>query len=339
MKAVILAGGKNDRLLPLTKDFPEIILPIGNIPLIFFQMEFLGKIGIDEVIITAAHDPKYSKSLLGEGERFGIRITYIVESKRLGTAGAIKNISHLLDGDFIVTNGDILLSDDLTKAKRKFESHDGLGLMVISEVENFKECGMAFVNGGGILRKFIEKPDMVNGEENRFANAGVYFFKKEVLNYIPENKYYSIENHLLPEILDKNILTYKTEKYWKDIGTLKRYKTANFDLLNEKFTLDDELRTMFISQIDFENKYLIGKETILNEGVKLQNSIIGSNCFLEKNVTVENSIIWNGVTIREGSEIVNSIICKGCQIGKNVKLSKNIILGNNTVVSDYSKFC
>lgn len=338
MKAVILAGGKNDRLLPLTKNFPEVILPIGNIPLIFYQIELLSKIGIDEVIITATHDPKYSKFLLGEGEKFGIRITYIVEGKRLGTAGAIKNISHILDGDFMVINGDILLCDDLVHAKSKFEGHNGVGLIIISKVENLKECGMAFVNGGGVLKEFIEKPEVINSKKNAFANAGVYFFKKEILEYIPDDTYYSIEDHLLPNIIDKNILTYKTKKYWKDIGTLERYKNVNFDFLKGKVTIPNELKTLFISQIDFKKKYVIGKETILNNGIHLENSIIGSNCIIEKNVTIKNSIIWNGVTIREGSEVFDSIICKGCQIGKEAKLSKGMILGNNTVITDYSKF-
>ncbi len=340
MKAVILAGGRSTKLLPLTKDFPEVILPIGNIPLIFYQMELLKEIGVNEVIITSSHDPRYSKFLLGEGENFGVKITYLVEDKVLGTAGAIKNAAHLLEDYFMVINGDILLCGDLSEAINSFKNSNAHGLLVVSHVENLNECGMALVNGGGVLKNFIEKPKSDEISSGGLANTGVYFFKRDILDFIPDGQYYSIERELLPLLInEKNILikTFKTENYWRDIGTIENYRLANFDFLNEKVTISEFFEKRFISEFNRDKRYVIGNDTIVKSGVKIRNSVIGAGCIIEDNVVIEDSIIWNGVTIKEGSFVNGAIICKGCLIGKGVKLVRNTVLGNDTVISDFSK--
>ena len=114
MKAVILVGGEGTRLRPLTCNTPKAMVPILNRPFLEHLLGYLKRHAITDAILAVGYLPDPIKSCLGDGTEFGVRLTYLVEESPLGTAGAVKNAESLLDGPFVVFNGDILTEIDLT---------------------------------------------------------------------------------------------------------------------------------------------------------------------------------------------------------------------------------
>ena len=122
MKAIILAGGRGKRLRPITDYVPKPLIPIKNIPIIEWQIKYLKKYGISEVIICSGYKDEMIKNYL-ENKKLGIKIIFSTESKPLGTGGAIKKAGKKIkDNSFIVINGDIITNIDLRKLLEKENS-------------------------------------------------------------------------------------------------------------------------------------------------------------------------------------------------------------------------
>src|ERR1043166_2414768 len=113
MQAVILAGGQGTRMRAVSTDVPKSMLPIGNKPVLVYQIELLKNYGITEIIILVNHLKDSIISFFGNGERFGVSITYYEEAVPLGTVGGVKAIEDLLKGDFILLYGDVMVDMDI----------------------------------------------------------------------------------------------------------------------------------------------------------------------------------------------------------------------------------
>ena len=118
MKAVILVGGQGTRLRPVTYLNPKPMLPLMNRPFMYSFVSWLKSHGLTDIIFSTCYLPEIFNDYFSDGERFGLELTYITEDSPLGTCGAVKNVEGHLDGDpFMVFNGDILTSLDLTDMK------------------------------------------------------------------------------------------------------------------------------------------------------------------------------------------------------------------------------
>ena len=120
MDAIILAGGKGTRLKPLTDYIPKPLIPINNKPIIERQIRYLRKFGVDQIIICTGYKAGQIKDYLEKKTGFGSKIRFSIESKPLGTGGAIKKAAKLIRGDsFLVLNGDVITNIDIKKMYKK----------------------------------------------------------------------------------------------------------------------------------------------------------------------------------------------------------------------------
>ena len=113
MKAVLLIGGLGTRLRPLTLTTPKPLLPILDQPFLAYQLDFLNRHGFRDVILCTAYRDQDFHQALGDGKRYGVRLSYVHEETPLGTGGAVKNAELHVKGPTLVCNGDILMSLDL----------------------------------------------------------------------------------------------------------------------------------------------------------------------------------------------------------------------------------
>jgi len=127
MKAVILAGGEGTRLRPLTCNIPKSMVPILNRPFLEHVIDYLKSHGIDDIILTLCYLPHHIQSHFGDGRDLDVKLTYVIETSPLGTAGAVKNVARHLGETFFVFNGDIFTDLDLT---RMMELHRERGAKV-----------------------------------------------------------------------------------------------------------------------------------------------------------------------------------------------------------------
>ena len=208
MKVIILAGGKGKRLRPITDYVPKPLIPIKNISIIEWQIKYLKKFGISEIIICSGYKTKMIENYLNN-KKLGIKITFSVEDKPLGTGGAIKKAGKKIkDKSFLVINGDIITNIDLKKLIKKNNA--------IASIQLKTKFGILQTDGNKII-KFDEKKEI----ENLWMNAGIYHLNKETLKELPTVG--DIEKTLFPDYAKKEKLsTIKfTNSKWYSIDSFK----------------------------------------------------------------------------------------------------------------------
>jgi NDP-sugar pyrophosphorylase family protein len=208
LKAIILAGGRGKRLRPITDYVPKPLISIKNIPIIEWQIKYLKKFGISEVIICSGYKTEMIENYL-KNKKLGIKITFSIENKPLGTGGAIKKAGKKIkDKSFIVINGDIITNIDLEKLLKKENS--------IASIQLKTNFGILQTDKDKIM-KFDEKKEI----ENLWINAGIYHLNKESIKELPNVG--DIEKTLFPDYAKKEKLsTIKfTNSKWYSIDSFK----------------------------------------------------------------------------------------------------------------------
>ena len=217
MKAIILAGGLGKRLSPITDYVPKSLIPIKNIPIIEWQIKYLKKFGVNEVIICTGYKTNMIENYLSM-KNIGIKIKFSVEKTPLGTGGAIKMAGKMInDKSFFVIIGDVLTNIDLRKLLKKPNS--------IASIELRTKFGTLETNGNKIL-KFREKKEI----SNLWMNAGVYYLQKETLKDLPNKG--DIEKTLFPEYAKKgklNTIKFKKIK-WFSIDSIKDIEECSLEI-------------------------------------------------------------------------------------------------------------
>src|SRR5262245_18659793 len=233
MKAVILIGGLGTRLRPLTYTTPKSLLPIANLAFFERLVEWFGRHGVTELVLAlsnlAAPILDFVDSL---GDGHGLRIVSRVETSPLGSGGALKNCADLLDGTFILFNGDILTDLDLTELVAFHRASGALVTATVNEVDDPSHYGILHLDAASRVLTWQEKP---RREEalSRWGNVGAWVMEPAVLDHIPVAQVVSIERDTFPLVLARGLPFYGFQfaGYWKDIGTVDKYVQANRDLL------------------------------------------------------------------------------------------------------------
>ena len=230
MKAVILAGGLGKRLRPFTEIIPKPLLPIGEKSVLEIQIEHLKNNGFDHIYLATNYKSSYIENFFGDGSKYGVKLTISKEDKPLGTAGPVKLLqSELKNEPFLVMNGDILT---LLSYKNLYDfacSKNTLLTIGTKDIVTPFQFGNIFTDGDYVIG-IEEKPDI-----KTTILAGIYIFKPDLLDFIPPNIYYGIDN-LIKDLLDRGVLIshYPIQEYWLDIGQVEDYNKAQ-EIYNEYF--------------------------------------------------------------------------------------------------------
>jgi NDP-sugar pyrophosphorylase family protein len=217
MKAIILAGGRGKRLKPITDYVPKPLVPIKNIPIIEWQIKYLKKFGIEEVIICTGYKQDMIKNYLNL-KKINMKITFSVEESPLGTGGAIKKAGkRIKDKSFFVINGDIITNIDLKKLSKKQNS--------IASIELQTKFGILETKDDKII-KFKEKKEI----SGVWMNAGIYHLEKNILKDLPLKG--DIEKTVFPDYAKKgnlHIEKFKNVK-WYSIDSFKDIEECSLEI-------------------------------------------------------------------------------------------------------------
>ncbi|MDW5563832.1 MAG: NDP-sugar synthase [Methanomassiliicoccus sp.] len=311
MKALILAGGLGTRLRPLTYGMPKPLVPLLGKPLVSHIIDPLPA-EVDTVILAVSYmrdalDAYFSTHDVGR------KIVLVNEEQPLGTGGAIKNVSHYLDDTFIAFNGDVVCSIDLNDMLRYHRSHGGIGTMSLWQVEDPSAFGVVGRDMRGRITTFQEKPKREEAISNSI-NAGVYIFEREILDQIPSGVV-SMEREVFPKVLDKGLYGYEFKGHWIDCGTRENILAAQRTLL--------DLGGGRISPdlIKEEEAAVIGANTVLR--AHLRGCRIGPHVYIEDDVLisrgaeVSESMVLRGALVEEGAKVQNSIIGPDCVVARD----------------------
>jgi NDP-sugar pyrophosphorylase family protein len=234
MQAVILAGGAGVRLRPLTLTMPKSMIDVNGKPFLLYIIEKLKKSGINDLVLCIGYLADKFKEYLGDGRRYGIKISYSVEKEFLGTAGAVKLAEKLITDDFFLINGDTYLAVDYADIHRTFQTTGKLGLMVAYDNQlNVAEANIA-IGSDGLVAAYGKHEVLRIGAgaavalerqaaDYRFVDAGVQLFKREVLGLIAPEHFVSFEADIFPCLIkEKQLAVYPTAQRFYDLGTPER---------------------------------------------------------------------------------------------------------------------
>ncbi len=350
MKAVILVGGLGTRLRPLTCNTPKPMLPLVNQSFIEWMLLRLRSQGIDEVILAVQYLADRFIAALGDGSHLGIKLKIVEEPEPRGTAGAVKNIEHLLDGTTFVFNGDVLTDLDL-QAMLAFHREKGSKVTIsLTPVDDPTQYGLVETEANGRIRRFLEKP-RAEDVTTKLINAGTYIIEPEVFRYVPPAAYYMFERGLFPVLLQTGdpMFGYSSRAYWTDIGKPQTYLDVHHDILigkihytfrgtqiGERIWLEDGADIHPSAQI--VGPVVLGPGVIIGRNARIIGpTVIGAHCRIGVDVGIEGSVLWDNNQIEEGATLRSCVLGHNNRIGARSFISDGTIISDNCIVGDENR--
>lgn len=228
MRAIIMAGGKGERLRPYTTIIPKPLMPIGDVSILEVVIRRLKQAGIVNITIAVGYLGNLIEAYLGDGERFGVQVDYVYEDKPLSTIGPLAFINGLND-TFLVMNGDILSNIDFNDML-KFHKTNSSNATIATYSRSVKvDFGVLKFDESKQINGFIEKP-----EYHYEVSMGIYIFEPSILSYIPKGEPYGVDKLVVDMIQSKDrIFSYDFNGYWLDIGRPDDYEIAIDKFMND----------------------------------------------------------------------------------------------------------
>jgi NDP-sugar pyrophosphorylase family protein len=222
-QAVILAGGQGVKMRPLTYEVPKLLIQVHGRPLIAYTLELLRENGIRDVIIATGHLGEKIQQLLGNGDKYGIKIAYSHEKKPLGTAGALSGAASLITNKpFLVINGDVLVKINLKEMIRFHEEEKFMVTMALTSTKETTGYGTVSLQGEKIVN-FAGKEEPIISQ---LVNAGIYICSPNFLLYLKNNKKPNLDD-VFPQLSKEGKLAgFTFEGDWFEISTPESYERA-----------------------------------------------------------------------------------------------------------------
>lgn len=223
--AVIMAGGKGERLLPLTENCPKPLLKVGDKPIIEHNVDRLIKYGIDKITISVRYLGEQIKTFFGDGSSKEVSIEYVEEDEPLGTFGALGLIPEFSSEHILLMNSDLLTNIDFTDFYLSYLS-SGADLMIASIPYQVKIPYAVLQIEEGDVISFDEKPTY-----SYYSNGGIYLFKRSLLSYLSKGDFFNATDFMELLIREKKkVAHYPILGYWLDIGKPQDYAKAQEDI-------------------------------------------------------------------------------------------------------------
>lgn len=219
---VLMVGGLGSRLRPLTEETPKPMLKVGNKPILQTIVEKFAEYGFNEIVLCVNYKSHIIQDYFGDGSAFGVKITYIFEEERMGTAGALSLLTTLPNEPFFVMNGDLLTNINFDHLCNYHLTQNAMATMCVREYDFQVPYGVVNMDGNTIL-SIQEKP-----VHKFFVSAGIYMLNPDVIRYIPKNQFYDMPS-LFEALIQQGqkAVSFPIREYWLDIGQMEEYERAN----------------------------------------------------------------------------------------------------------------
>lgn len=330
MKGVVLSGGAGTRLRPITFAMAKQLVPVANKPILFYGLEDLAAAGIEEVgIVISPETGAEVKAAVGDGSRFGLAATYILQQRPLGLAHALKTALPFVDGDdCLMYLGDNLVKRGVADTVRDFEQHRPNAQILLAEVPNPSSFGVAELDDEGNVVRLIEKPSQ---PPSNLALVGVYLFDNtvsEAIDAIRPSARGELEitdaiQHLISS--GRRVRASMIGDWWKDTGRKEDLLHANELVLKDlRGKLEGEL-------VDTR----VRGELVLGQGSRLVDCDVTGPVVIGADVEAVRSTIGPNTTVGDGSAL-HEVAVEECLIMEEVAVTnwrlRRSLLGRASVV-------
>jgi NDP-sugar pyrophosphorylase family protein len=345
MKAMIMAAGVGSRLEPLTCNVPKPMVPVVNRPAMEHIIKLLAAGGITQVAANLWYLPEKVRSYFGDGNRFGVELTYSLEKDLMGTAGGVKKLETFFNETFVIVSGDALTDVDLGQLLEAHRAKGALATIALKEVADPSDFGVVITENDGRIKAFQEKPRQEEAL-SRLANTGIYIFEPEIFKHIPENTVYDFGKQLFPRLVELGAAFYgkKIDAYWCDIGSLIQYRLAHYDILRGLVRVDVpgnwHPNALYVGDNSFiapsarlGAKVVVGSNCHIGPGVEIfGETVIGDHCIIENYSSIFGSILWDHTRIGREARLVECVVAGGCHLKQGATIGSGTILGDDCIV-------
>jgi D-glycero-alpha-D-manno-heptose 1-phosphate guanylyltransferase len=221
MQTLILAGGLGTRLRTVIEDRPKPLAPVADRPFLEYLILQVKNQGFIDIVLCIGYLGEQIQNYFGDGNRWGVQISYSQEKELLGTGGAIKLAQRVIKEDnLLVMNGDSFLQVDLNKLITYHLKKEAQATIALVEADDSTRYGAVEINEEGEIENFVEK-----GERSRLnlINGGVYLLNRKVFDDIPEGKT-SLEREVFPRLIGKGFYGMPVKGFFIDIGVVEEYQ-------------------------------------------------------------------------------------------------------------------
>jgi dTDP-glucose pyrophosphorylase len=228
--AVIMAGGRGQRLQPLTDETPKPLLKVGNKAIMEHNLDRLALFGIDDFWVSVKYLGEKIENYFGCGVEKNIKIEYVWENEPLGTIGAVSQIENFEHDYILVTNSDLLTNIDYEQFFLEFVRQEA-DLAVLTIPYQISVPYAVLETHESKVKSFKEKPTYTF-----YSNGGIYLMKKDMLNFIPKNTFFNATD-LMEKLIKNNlnVISFPFSGYWLDVGKHEDLEKAHIDIQNIKF--------------------------------------------------------------------------------------------------------
>ena len=352
LKGLILSGGKGTRLRPLTHTSAKQLVPVANKPVLFYGIEAMAAAGIEEIgIIIAPETGDEIRDATGDGERFGVRITYIEQDAPSGLAHAVLTAEEFLgDSPFVMYLGDNILRHGITDLVEEFKANKPDALILLTPVSDPEHYGVAELDGDRVKR-LVEKP---KDPPSNLALVGVYMFTPSIFeagraiepSWRNELEITDAIQHLVDS--GKRVDSHIVHGWWKDTGQVQDMLDANRLILDDlEEQLDGELHDSKVEgRVSVAEGAVLERSTVrgpavIGRGARITDSYIGPYTAIGEDVVIDRSEIEHSIVLA-GSEVRGlpgrveaSLIGKGVRISRTEALPRvfRFVVGDNSDIT------
>lgn len=227
---VVMAGGRGERLRPMTDTTPKPLLKVGDKPILEHNLDRLALFGIDDFWISVKYLGEQIEAHFGDGSKKNVNIKYVWEDKPLGTIGAVSKIKDFQHEYVLITNSDLLTNLDFEHFFLDFLAQGSDFSIVTIPYQVSIPYAVLETNNGHVV-SFKEKPTYTY-----YSNGGIYLMKRKILTVIPEGEHFNATN-LMEVLIDAGakVSSYPLNGYWLDVGSMHDFDKAQKDIKQVKF--------------------------------------------------------------------------------------------------------
>jgi mannose-1-phosphate guanylyltransferase len=342
VQAVILVGGEGTRLRPLTSTVPKPVVPLVDRPFMAYMLEWLGRHGVTDVVLLMGYLSTAVRNVLGEGEQYGLRITYVEEPDPRGTAGALKFAESLLEERFLMLNGDVLCDLDLTAQLAQHERTGAKATLALVPVDDPTQYGLVRTDEDGAVTGFLEKPSADQIDTN-LISAGAYVLERSVVDLIEPDRNVSIEREVWPRLVGDGLFGFADRAaYWMDIGTPARYLQGTFDIIEGHVhtQVKERLGETYLAvadDVDADGRVVppavVERGCTIGEGAHVGSLVVlGDGVSVGARSTIERAVVMQGADIGEDCVLRDCVVAAGARVGAGTHITNGAVLGEGVTI-------
>ena len=313
MDAVILVGGFGTRLRPLTLSVPKPLLPVGNVPIVERIIASLERAGVTRAVLALGFKPEPFLAAFPDGRCGGVALEYAVEPEPLDTAGAIAFAARHagISSTFVVANGDILTSLDVSRVVDFHRSSGAEGTLHLVPVDDPSQFGVVETDPSGRVMRFVEKP-APGQTTSRNVNAGTYVLEPSVIGRVPVGGKLSIERVVFPEMVAYGSLyAIPTDDSWVDTGRPETFLAAN------------------MSAVAAAGGSIIDSAAVVGAGAVVVDSVVGARAVVGAGARVVGSVVFPGAAVGDGAHLEAGLVMG--RVGEGA-VARDVVVGEDGAI-------